>query len=82
MNYFCLDCYNKRLIEKGKKPLGEKDVYRDWTFCDDEDCEEWLRCVIAVKSKNPFGFLKYHFLVTKWKIKVERARRKRESHKF
>ena len=27
MNYYCLDCYNKMLIEKGMEPLEEKDVY-------------------------------------------------------
>ncbi len=80
MEYFCLDCYNEKLAQEGKKPFEEKDVYRDWTFCD--VCEEWLECVIAVKSKNFFGKIKYFLKVRKWKSMVEKARRNREANKF
>ncbi len=79
MEYFCLDCYNERLIKNGKKPIEEKDAYLGWTFC--EDCEEWLRCVIAVKSKGIFGKIKYNMKVSKWERAVQKAKEAREKNR-
>ena len=78
MEYFCLDCYNEKLVKSVIKPLEESQVYRDWTFCD--VCEEWLECVIAVKSKKISGKIKYFYKVRKWKRMVEKARRSREKN--
>jgi len=70
MEYFCLDCYNEKRIEKGKKPIEEKDAYLGWTFCD--ICEEWFPCVIAVKSKNIFGKIRYFIKVSNWKRLIKK----------